>query len=111
MATMMRLGRHVKNAWRIACAYGVAPFNTDRESLYSLFVGHVGNEGVGSDIVNRYQQTKNGYACYHAFNAHFKNDSFLDNKATTATKAMNNALYKGDRQHFTLETNKFAGKS
>ena len=64
----------------------------------------MGSEGVGSDIVNRYKTTKNGHACYTAFNAHFKNASFLENKASAATAAMGNAVYKGDRQHFTIET-------
>ena len=40
----------------------------------------------------------------HAFDTHFRNESFLKNKASSATKAVNNAIYKGDRQHFTLET-------
>ena len=81
-----------------------ARFIRDREALYSLFIEHVGTEGIGSDIVNRFKTTKNGYSCYHAFNAHFRNASFLENKATSATTAMNNAVYKGDRQNFTLET-------
>ena len=81
-----------------------ARYIRDRESLYLLFVEHVGSEGVGSDIVNRFKTSKNGHACYNAFNAHFKNASFLENKASSATAAMSNAVYKGDRQHFTIET-------
>ena len=76
----------------------------DREALYSLFVEHVGSEGVGSDIVNQFKNSRNGHACYNAFNAHFKNALFLENKAAAATNSMNNAVYKGDCQHFTLET-------
>ena len=79
-------------------------FVKDRQSLYSLFIEHVGTEGYGSDIVNKFQASKNGYACYLAFNAHFKNDAYLENMAASANKAIQNAVYKGDRQHFTLET-------
>lgn len=80
-----------------------ACFIRDREALFSLFIEHVGTKGIGLDIVNRFKATKNGYSCYHAFNAHFHNASFLENKATSATTSMNNAVYKGDRQNFTLE--------
>ena len=85
------------------CRLNGPRFVRDREVLYSLFVEYVGSDGIGSDIVNRFKQTKNGYACYHAFQAHFRSESFLENKASAATQAISNAVYKGDRQHFTLE--------
>jgi hypothetical protein len=79
-------------------------FKRDSEALYSLYVQHVGTEGHGSNIVKQFKTTKNGYRCYHAFEAHFKNDAYLDNKATKADQAIQNATYRGDRRTFTLET-------
>ena len=79
-------------------------FIQDSEKLYSLFLTHVGTSGVGSDIVNRHTITKDGYTCYQEFNRHFRNESCLDNIATAATNSMNNAVYKGDRPNFTMET-------
>ena len=79
-------------------------FQKDSHSLYSLFVQHVGSEGVGSNIVNRFKAAKNGYRCYHEFEAHFKNDAYLENKASAATQAMEGASYKGDRRNFTIES-------
>ena len=88
-----------------ACTMLTGPrFKRDSEALYSLFVQHVGTEGHGSNIVKQFKTTKNGYRCYHAFEAHFKNDSYLDNKATKADQAIQNATYKGDRRTFTLES-------
>ena len=79
-------------------------FRKDRESLYSLFVEHVGTESHGSNIVNKFKTSKDGYRCYHEFDAHFRNDAYLENKATIATQAMNAAVYRGDRKNFSLET-------
>ena len=79
-------------------------FIQDSEKLYSLLLTHVGTTGVGSDIINRHTNTKDGYTCFQEFNRHFRNESYLDNIATAATTSMNNAVYKGDRPNFTIET-------
>ena len=42
------------------CLSGVE-FKADSISLYSLFVEHIGNEGPGSNIINRFKTSKNGY--------------------------------------------------
>ena len=64
--------------------------------LYLLFVEHV----VGSDIVNKFKSTKDGQSCYYAFDAHIRNALFLENKATSATNSLHNAVYKGEQQFF-----------
>ena len=88
-----------------ACTMLTDPsFRRDSESIYSLFVQHIGSEGIGSNIVKQFGTTKSGYRCYHAFDAHFKNDAYLENKATKADLAIQNATYKGDRRTFTLES-------
>ena len=79
-------------------------FRRDSESLYSLFVQHIGSEGIGSNIVKKFETTKSDYRCYHAFEAHLKNDAYLENKATKADLAIQNATYKGDMRTFTLES-------
>ena len=79
-------------------------FSEDSKKLYSLFFTHVRTTGVGSDIVNRHADSKDGYTCFHEFNNHYKNESYLDNIATVATNTLDNASYKGDRPHFTIET-------
>ena len=79
-------------------------FSKDSEALYYLFVQHIGADGIGSNIVKQFKTTKNGYRCYHAFEAHFKNDAYLENKATKAGSAIQNATYRGERRTFTLET-------
>lgn len=79
-------------------------FKRDSEALYSLFVQHIGGEGHGSNIVKRFKTSKNGYDCYHAFEAHFKNDAYLENQASKAEQSIQKANYKGDRRNFTLES-------
>ena len=79
-------------------------FRRDSEALYSLYLEHIGNEGHGSNIVKQFKTTKSGYNCYHAFEAHFKNDAYLENKATKADQAIQNAQYRGERKTFTLES-------
>ena len=88
-----------------ACTALAGPnFRRDREALYSLFVQHVGTESIGSNIVKQFKTSKDGYRCYHAFEAHFKNDAYLENKATIADQALQNAQYRGDRKTFTMES-------
>ena len=79
-------------------------FRRDSEALYSLYLQHIGNEGHGSNIVKQFKTNKSGYRCYHAFEAHFKNDAYLENKATKADQAIQNAQYRGERKTFTLES-------
>jgi hypothetical protein len=88
-----------------ACTALAGPnFRRDREALYSLFVQHVGIESIGSNIVKQFKTSKDGYRCYHAFEAHFKNDAYLENKATIADQALQNAQYRGERKTFTMES-------
>ena len=61
------------------CRLNGPRFMRDREVLYSFFVEHVASKGIGSDVVNRYKLTKDGYFCYHAFQAHFRSESYLEN--------------------------------
>ena len=56
-----------------------AAYRKDRETLYTLFIEHVGTTGVGSDVVNRYKRSKDGHSCYRDLNNHFKNESYLNN--------------------------------
>ena len=87
------------------CAKHNGPcYRKDRETLYTLFIEHIGTTGLGSDVVNRYKRSKDGRSCYRDLNNHFKNESYLNNIATTANAAMSRAVYRGDKQHFTLET-------
>ena len=79
-------------------------FRRDREALYSLFVQHVGTKLISSNIVKQFKTSKDGYRCYHAFEAHFKNDAYLENKATIADQAIQNAQYSVDRKTFTMES-------
>lgn len=79
-------------------------FKRDSETLYSLYVQYIGTEGHGSNIVNKFQRSKNGYKCHHEFETHFKNDSYLDNKASSAKQAIANAVYRGERRNFTLDS-------
>ena len=81
-----------------------ASFTQDRETLYSLYVQYVGTEGIGSNIINKYTRSKNGRQCYLDFESHFRNESYLTNKASAATASMNSSVYRGDRRNFTLET-------
>ena len=81
-----------------------ASYLQDRETLYSLYVQYVGTEGVGSNIINKHVRSKNGRNCHQDFESHFRNESYLTNKATAATAILNAALYRGDRRNFTLET-------
>ena len=63
-------------------------FRTDRESLYSLFVEHIGTTGVGSAFVNKHERSRNGYLVYMDLKRHYANDTYLQNKATAANHAI-----------------------
>ena len=79
-------------------------FRVDRESLYSLFIEHIGTTGTGSSIVNKFKINRNGYLCFQEFKSHFANATYLQNKATTANAAITAACYLGVRRNFTIET-------
>ena len=79
-------------------------FGRDSNALYSLYVQYVGTVCPGSNIVNRHTRSRNGYTCHQDIENHFRNDAFLDNKASNAIQAMSQAVYKGERRNFTLET-------
>ena len=79
-------------------------FRVDRESLYSLFIEHIGTTGTGSSIVNKFKTNRNGYLCYQEFKSHFANATYLQNKATSANSAITAACYQGVRRNFTIET-------
>ena len=79
-------------------------FRRDTYSLYSLYVQYVGTEGTGSNIVNRHTRSRNGYTCHQDFNSHFRNAAHNDNKASNANLAISQAVYRGERRNFTLET-------
>ena len=67
----------------------------DSISLYSLFVEHIGNEGPGPNIINRFKTSKNGHQCFKEFVKHYKNDAYPKNKASSANQAISNTVYKG----------------
>ena len=79
-------------------------FQSDSETLYALFVQHIGTTGTGSTTVNNHQLTRNGRQCYLELNNHFRNRSYLDNKAAKAEQSLQQATYSGDKRNFTLET-------
>ena len=79
-------------------------FKVDRESLYSLFIEHIGTTGTGSSIVNKFKTNRNGYLCYNEFKSHFANATYLQNKATSANASITAACYQGVRRNFTIET-------
>ena len=79
-------------------------FKVDRESLYSLFIEHIGTTGTGSSIINKFKTNRNGHLCYHEFKSHFANATYLQNKATSANAAITAACYQGIRRNFTIET-------
>ena len=58
-----------------ACTHHGGPnFRHDCESLSSLFLEHIGTEGTGSDIVKRFERNKDGFQCYRALYAHYRNE-------------------------------------
>ena len=79
-------------------------FRIDSETLYSLYVEHIGTTGHGSNTVNRFKQSRNGFLCHRAFLEHYANRAYLDNRATNANKAIANAVYHGPKRNFTIET-------
>ena len=79
-------------------------FRTDREAVYSLFVQHIGTTGPGSTFVNKYERSRNGYACYCDIKSHYANATYLQNKAAAANNTIQNAHYNGQRNRFTIET-------
>ena len=75
----------------------------DRASLYSLFVEHIGTTSLGSSIINKHSNTRNGRNCYIDFKSHFANATYLQNKATSANQSLTNASYHGIRHNFAIE--------
>ena len=73
-------------------------FKNDSGILYDLFVEHIGSEGVGSNIVNKYKLSRNGYQCYHDLENHFRNASYLDNIASQAKQSLKSLSYQGRRR-------------
>ena len=63
-------------------------FRTDSQALYSLYVEHIGTTGHGSNTVNRFKQSRNGFLCHRDFVQHYANRAYLDNRATNANKAI-----------------------
>ena len=79
-------------------------YRSDREALYSLFVEHIGTTGTGSAFVNKYERTRDGHACYQDIKQHYANATYLQNKATSANAAIQNAFFHGNRRNFTIES-------
>ena len=79
-------------------------FKEDNAALYSLFVQYIGTSGIGSNTVKKYAASRNGRQCHIDLRSHFRNDSYLENKATNATATIQQAHYRGDRRQFTLES-------
>ena len=77
---------------------------SDREAFYSLFVEHIGTTGTGSAFVNKYERTRDGHACYQDIKKHYANATYLQNKATSANAAIQNAFFHGNRRNFTIES-------
>jgi hypothetical protein len=79
-------------------------FRTDNETLYSLYVEHIGTTGIGSSVVNRHASTQNGRRCHLDFILHYNNATHLENNATDANASIDKAVYLGTRRNFTIET-------
>ena len=76
-------------------------FKEDNELLYSLLVQYIGtNNGPGVNKVKKYHDNKNGRECYLDLRKHFRNDSYLENKATSTMDSINQGHYGGDRRNF-----------
>ena len=72
-------------------------FRTDSQALYPLYIEHIGTTGVGSSVVNRHKDSKNGFQCHKDFVQHFANDTYEQNVATIAENNMTNVIYNGPR--------------
>ncbi len=79
-------------------------FESDSTLLYGLYVQHIGTTGIGSTTVNGHRLTCNGRQTFLNLNTHFRNQTYLDNKATNAENALKNAIYQGRHRNFTMET-------
>ena len=79
-------------------------FRSDRDALYSLYAEHIGTPGHGSNTINKYKTSKNGFLCHQSFVAHYANRAYKNTRATKANKAIRNAAYHGPRRNFNIET-------
>ena len=79
-------------------------FKSDSEALYSLYVEHIGTQGIGSSTINKHKRSKNGYKCHLDFCQHYANKSYQDNKAQTALQNIAGAVYNGPKRNFNIET-------
>ena len=77
-------------------------FNNNNITLYLLYSQYIVTEVTGSNIINKYHSTNNGCKCHQDFDLHFRNDDYMNNKATEATSTTNSAVYIGDCRNFTL---------
>ena len=64
----------------------------------------VGTEEGRIRSIKQFKTSINGYRCYHVFEGHFKNDAYLENKATKADQAIQNSQYRRERKTFTMES-------
>ena len=79
-------------------------YQIDNDSIYSLYVEHIGTSDIGSSIVNRFNTTRNGRQCHLDFINHYANSTHIENKATEANNILKNTVYLGVRRNFTIET-------
>ena len=100
LSTWTSRGEKLRNC----ASFQGSDYLTDCNSLYNLFVEHIGTTGAGSDIVNRFKRNQHGRNCYTALRNHFMNATYLETKAQLARRNIRNAAYHGDRRTFTLQT-------
>ena len=79
-------------------------YKTDKESLYSLLVEHIGRVSCGSNVVIKHKRFKEGRRYYLELKSHFHNEECKQNLATLANKSLSYLKYYGERRNFTLET-------
>ena len=79
-------------------------FKHDSALLYNLYVQYVGTDGHGGTTVKKFARSKNGYQLHHQFIAHYRDESYLERKATEAEKKLKTLHYRVERPRFTIET-------
>ena len=79
-------------------------FKHDAALLYNLYVQYVGTEGHGGTTIKKFARTKNGYTLHHQFIAHYRDESYLERKATEAERKLKTLHYRVERPRFTIET-------
>ena len=69
-----------------------------------MAVKHIGTYGCGSNILIKHKRSKYGGIFCIEIRSHFQNDSYKQNLATTANKAIGEGRYHYESRTFTLKT-------